>query len=446
VFHVFNAAGPVSITLLVRNSTATGSPEPLQKLTVYDMFTGSPVALAGNLTTGFTLPRTSFANGVANVRVVDTKVESNVRLVVGTSGVIGTDSSALMSFTVGALDNFWIAVTPIVTPDTVFVQRPFELAVWARDMYNNYINTEVSAQFTARYPDEFFATGGGALFGGTRLLAGRTVYALTPTTARNDQSITVLGVPDPSKRGTTAAFKIVNHAPGAFSLTTPLNNAIWRLDAYSQQFQAVWAASSDPYKGWTSTATTPVTYPGDVITYTWKVKEEPLIAYPADSLGKWTTKTFSAAECVNIVNQLGGATTTKQWTVTWYVNATDGLFTTASTQSWLLTIVKAGITSVDDQKLAPTVYALDQNYPNPFNPTTNIRYQLPKTSTVTLVIYNMLGQPVRTLLNGQQQEANYYTVVWDGTNDLGQAVSSGMYIYRIQAGDFVATKKMMFLK
>jgi len=443
VFRAFNTSGPTSITLLIRNSTATGSPEPLQKLTVYDMFTGSPVALPGNVTTGFTLPRTSFANGVANIRVVDTKAETGVYLVIGTSGTTGADSSAKMNFAVGALDNFWIAVTPIVPPDTVFVQRPFELAIQARDRYNNWILTEVQAMLTARYPDEF---SGGPIFGVLRLLTGRTTYTLVPTTARNDQSITVLGWTDPSKRGTTAPFKIVNHAPGAFSLSSPQNGYVINLDAYSQTFQMAWTKSTDPYQGWTSSSTPPVTYPGDVVHYTWKIKEEALISYPADSSGLATTKTFTAAELVNLVNQLGGSTTTSAATVTWYVNATDGLFTTKSTQEWTLTIRKRGIVSVEDQKLVPTVYALDQNYPNPFNPTTSIRYQLPKTSTVTLVIYNMLGQPVRTLISGQQQEAGYYTVAWDGTNDLGQAVSSGMYIYRIQAGDFVATKKMMFLK
>jgi hypothetical protein len=448
VFHAFNTSGPLTITLLIRNSTANGSPEPLQKLTVYSMKTGSPVALAGSVDVGFTLARTEFVNGVANIRVIDTKAENGVRLVVGTNGTIGTDSSAIMNFKFGALGNFWLAVNPVLSPDTVFVLRPFELIVWARDMYNNMITDEVQAQFTARYPDEFTA-GGGALFGGMRLIAGRMVYTLIPTTARNDQSVTVLGFVDPSKRGTTAAFKIVNHAPKAFSLSSPQNGYVIQLDAYSQTFQMAWTKSDDPYKGWSSTPNppaTPVIYPGDVINYTWKIKEEALIAYPADSTGLAPTKTFTAAELVNLVNQLGGSTSTAAATVTWYVNATDGLFTTPSTQQWTLTIRKRGIVSVEDQKLVPTVYSLDQNYPNPFNPTTSIRYQLPKTSTVTLVIYNMLGQPIRTLISGQQQEAGYYNLTWDGTSDFGQVVSSGMYIYRIQAGDFVATKKMALLK
>jgi hypothetical protein len=93
----------------------------------------------------------------------------------------------------------------------------------------------------------------------------------------------------------------------------------------------------------------------------------------------------------------------------------------------------------------PTEFALKQNYPNPFNPTTTIKYQLPQDSKVTLVIYNTLGQVVRTLVN-EDAKAGYYTMQWDGRNDAGTSVSTGMYIYRISAGNFTAVKKMTLMK
>ncbi|MCF7842292.1 MAG: choice-of-anchor J domain-containing protein, partial [Lentisphaeria bacterium] len=77
----------------------------------------------------------------------------------------------------------------------------------------------------------------------------------------------------------------------------------------------------------------------------------------------------------------------------------------------------------------PTTYALAQNYPNPFNPTTTIKYQMPKDARVTLVVYNMLGQVVTKLVN-QQQTAGYYQVQWNGLNDRGQMVPTGIYIYQ----------------
>ncbi len=93
----------------------------------------------------------------------------------------------------------------------------------------------------------------------------------------------------------------------------------------------------------------------------------------------------------------------------------------------------------------PTTYALQQNYPNPFNPETMIKYQIPQASHVRLEIYNLLGQKVRTLVN-DYQNASYYTVRWDGLSSTGNKVASGVYIYRITAGTFTATHKMLLLK
>ncbi len=94
----------------------------------------------------------------------------------------------------------------------------------------------------------------------------------------------------------------------------------------------------------------------------------------------------------------------------------------------------------------PAVFSLAANYPNPFNPQTTIQYALPQAAAVGLTVYNVLGQPVRTLV-AEHQAAGRYAVEWDATNDSGQSVSSGMYFYRLQAGgDFLDIKKMLLLK
>ena len=99
----------------------------------------------------------------------------------------------------------------------------------------------------------------------------------------------------------------------------------------------------------------------------------------------------------------------------------------------------------DDLEVLPTKFALHQNFPNPFNPSTTIKYDLKSKVDVTLTIYNVLGQKVRTLLN-TNQTAGYQKVVWDGLNEYGEQVSTGVYIYRIEAGDFVKSRKMVFMK
>ncbi len=83
---------------------------------------------------------------------------------------------------------------------------------------------------------------------------------------------------------------------------------------------------------------------------------------------------------------------------------------------------------------------LENNYPNPFNPTTEIRYQIPKVSHVTLKVFDILGREVATLVN-EQKSPGTYTVRWDASG-----VASGIYFYRMQAGMFVETKKMLLVR
>ena len=90
-------------------------------------------------------------------------------------------------------------------------------------------------------------------------------------------------------------------------------------------------------------------------------------------------------------------------------------------------------------------YKLIKNYPNPFNPVTTLRYDLPENSHVNITIYDMLGRQVKNLIN-QTQDAGYRSVHWNATDDYGSPVSAGIYLYQIQAGEFVLTKKMVLLK
>ena len=101
--------------------------------------------------------------------------------------------------------------------------------------------------------------------------------------------------------------------------------------------------------------------------------------------------------------------------------------------------------STDNETLGPKVFAIHQNYPNPFNPVTTLRYDLPEDGLVDITIYDMLGNVVSNLIN-TNQSSGYKSIQWDATNNQGQPVSAGVYLYKIQAGDFVDTKKMILLK
>ncbi len=106
-----------------------------------------------------------------------------------------------------------------------------------------------------------------------------------------------------------------------------------------------------------------------------------------------------------------------------------------------------GTTGISDEsrKIVSEYFALHQNYPNPFNPVTTIAYDLPEAGDITVTILNILGQEVTKLVNGYQQ-AGVYRVVWDGRDNNGQAVNSGLYFYQIKSKKFMAAKKMILLK
>ena len=104
----------------------------------------------------------------------------------------------------------------------------------------------------------------------------------------------------------------------------------------------------------------------------------------------------------------------------------------------------AVITAVEENNL-PGGFSLSANYPNPFNPETTISYILPEASKVQINIYNLLGQHVKTLVN-EFKPVGDYSVQWDGTNDAGEKLTNGVYIYRMQAESFVESKKLMMIK
>jgi len=93
----------------------------------------------------------------------------------------------------------------------------------------------------------------------------------------------------------------------------------------------------------------------------------------------------------------------------------------------------------------PKKFNLYPAYPNPFNPVTTLRYDLPEDALINVTIYDMMGRRIKILVNGPQS-AGYRSVIWDATNDYGKPVSAGIYLYKIQVGEFTQTKKMVLLK
>ena len=116
-----------------------------------------------------------------------------------------------------------------------------------------------------------------------------------------------------------------------------------------------------------------------------------------------------------------------------------------------LVLSPASLTTAGTKGDVPREFVLHQNYPNPFNPTTNIDFDVPVQSTVTLKVYNLLGQEIATLFSGNAAAGTHH-VVWNGTDNLGSTAASGVYFYRLeastipQAQKFVRVQKMLLMK
>jgi len=126
----------------------------------------------------------------------------------------------------------------------------------------------------------------------------------------------------------------------------------------------------------------------------------------------------------------------------WRVIATDTELLTTESVRYSFTV---GYVSIEDHATLPSDFVLNQNFPNPFNPSTTLMYGIPDYTSVSLFIYDLRGNIVRTI-ETSNQEAGWYEYVWNGLRDDGQSVSAGLYLTRLQAGSYTKTVKMLYLK
>ena len=132
-------------------------------------------------------------------------------------------------------------------------------------------------------------------------------------------------------------------------------------------------------------------------------------------------------------------------TLRWSVNVTDGIDTVfANEEQTIFVIGKYAALSVVKSTI-PDEYNLSQNYPNPFNPSTRIQYSIPNSDLVQINIYTLAGQKVSTLVN-RKMEAGNYIITWSGMDDKGNPVSAGVYLYQFRSGQYIKTRKMIYLK
>jgi len=220
-----------------------------------------------------------------------------------------------------------------------------------------------------------------------------------------------------------------NFSPTEFSLSAPSNNTQITIDESNMNTGSIafsWGASSDQN--------------GDSLYYLMRITSAEIGNHDMD-----TNATSFDLSYTDIIEDMSDNNVTAA-SLEWTVHVTDGIDTVeADNAPYTMEIDGADALSSYLEGLLPDEFALRQNYPNPFNPVTTLRYDLPENNLVNITIYDMLGRQVKTLIN-QTQDAGYRSVIWDATNDYGKPVSAGIYLYQIQAGKYLQTKKMVLLK
>jgi|GEM_PF-6896266 len=202
--------------------------------------------------------------------------------------------------------------------------------------------------------------------------------------------------------------------PSDFALLSPANDATGQPDLPV----FAWEAALDPD-------------PMDYATYTLEVSTDAEFSEIISTTETYTEVGFEMTE------SLPG--NSEYW---WRVTATDADDLSTVSATYKFTV---GTVSTDDLAALPDAFVLQQNYPNPFNPTTTIRYGIPEDASVTLMIYDVRGNVVKTVESGHQS-AGWYEVTWNGLSDAGQPVPTGLYMARFHAGNYSHVVKMLYLK
>ncbi len=212
----------------------------------------------------------------------------------------------------------------------------------------------------------------------------------------------------------------IDEAPRPFVLYRPANNSTVTADSIT----FAWASAND-------------VDPNDKFSFTLEYSTSSSFLENVVSVPNLTDSSIA-------IDMKGMAKTAYYWRVK--AVDSDGLVTWGSNSGaapWQFQFNPTSVMAPETN--IPKEFSLSQNHPNPFNPETIIEYQLPISCHVAIIIYNTLGQEIRTLIHGEQQ-AGYHQIVWDGRDNSGQKVGTGIYLYQMRAGEFGALKKMVLIQ
>ena len=403
--------------------------------------------------TEWSISNTAFVDGVAEVCLTCTKADTSVYVTVGPPASFLNQVSQSVDFLADEITNYLVDLTSATSPDDgVYLLRPYEIIVAPRDRFLNISDKTIRTKFSARFPGEFDQNQAGLadIFSGEVFIQGMTNYLIASRILREKptepQYILAYASEDNNIQGRTDPYEVLSHAPKAFSLLMPQDHYIMNLQRSADVESFTWERPNPPDPYWDiQISRFDPAMRSDEVRYTWVLIDSISLTnaqrIASNNNGLDPDLDLTHGQLWGLLQTISGQATTKSYACVWYVEATDGLFTTNSdpTPGHYITLVADGIVSVKTDP-RPGTMALAQNYPNPFNPSTTIRFSTSKRGSVSLKVFDLLGAQVATVHQGML-DAGEHTVQFDAS-----ALRSGVYVYRLEAEGRTMSRRMVVMK
>ena len=419
----------------------------------------------------WSIPNTEFDSlGQCRICLTDTKAERGVQIEVNPTVTSLNQLTEKMNFNAGGTSNYLVEITSQFAGRlAAFLERRFEIVVTPRDRYLNPSSDTVATGFSARWPGEFDRNvpGTSDLLGGIVRLNGSTHYFVAPRIARELgidelQYMIAYKSGDMAVTGRSDAFAILHHAPNPFRLSSPTEHAVLRF--YPKigyiYYPFTWEQPNpaDPFfkiaesrfdgRLVSDSVEYSVVFIDSLTLTRWK-------KFPSDSAGRKAMLTLGGKQLDTLIEKLSGQKTIIRFNAIWFVDATDGLYTTSSPNalgnhdphSGFHIELRREVGDSVERLSDPSSLDLSQNFPNPFGPavftgrsSTHIRFSIPTSGHVKLRVFDILGALVATPVNEMLEGGTYHA-----TFDASQ-LPSGTYMYTLQFGDQLLTRRMTVMK
>ncbi|MFZ1729401.1 MAG: hypothetical protein WBQ23_08785 [Bacteroidota bacterium] len=412
----------------------------------------------------YTIPKEVFVMGRAALSYIQSRADTGIVLSLAPRWNFLQQDSPPLSFLPGPPENFLLEITSqTANPNEVYLLQRYEVVVTPRDRYlNTQPDSTVSVTFSARFPNEFdqLQPGLDDVFRGEVLIKGPTNYFLASRVRRADerdeerQWVEVYSTMDPSIIGRSDPYQILDHAPNPVSLLSPPDETLIKLGRSTNKVFFSWekAEPGDPFTDIQISRFDPAKS-SDLILYIIRFLNATNLVRAMEFVsdhGGWEPQFTAPHSLLNgAVEILSGFPFNKKLEIIWYVESTDGLYTTASRRPSeqlignRMTVDKSGYydvpIAVEGLSLSPNI-TLHPNYPNPFNPVTTISVDLSVSSHCRLRVYNLIGEEVALLHDGFL-EVGKHRFMFEGSG-----LPSGTYSYRLEADGATLTRNMVLLR